>query len=96
MEFSVSLGTVTYGYSPEFLLSLDIFSFDRLLEIAHRVKNAEYQNQAIILRQAFGGDEKQFKSLLDSLSSEDPREKESKKAKDGFNAIVKMFGGSRG
>lgn len=83
-----------YHFQLEFLLDLDIFSFDRLVEQARDVRNSDLREQAIAMRVAFNGDQKQFGDFFDSLApAADRAAAEAKKVAQSFEKLKSVFGG---
>jgi hypothetical protein len=90
----VILAVSCYHFQLDFLLDLDVFSFDRLVDRARDVRNAELREQAIAMRVAFNGDSKQFEQFFDSLAPAGERAAaEAKKVAQGFQKLKGLFGG---
>jgi len=79
-------------------MGLDILAFDRLIDKSRDVRHSRLIEEASILRVAvnsgFSGDDKVFKSFVESYTPEYLREEqESEKIKRSVKQISKLFGG---
>lgn len=84
---------VSYHFPIDYLLDLDIFSFDRLLEVARYAKNTERREDFYVTNVAVNGDEAAFRALQDNLSNESPDAKEKRKVAEGMKKVEELFGG---
>ncbi len=84
----------SHHFPLDFLLDLDIVSFDRLLGRAHDAKNSELRENAVAMRVAFNGDQKQFEEFFESLLPVTQKEAiQERKIADGHDKLKKLFGG---
>jgi len=71
------VGAETFHFDLDYLLDLDVLSFDRLLQKARDARNQRLMEEADILRIAvnsgFSGEDKPFKALLEAYQPADLR-----------------------
>ena len=84
---------VSYHFPIDYLLDLDIFSFDRLLEVARYAKNTERREDFYVMNVAVNGDEKAFKAFYESFSNESPEVAEQKRIAESMKKVGELFGG---
>ena len=84
---------VSYHFPIDYLLDLDIFSFDRLLEVARYAKNTERREDFYVMNVAVNGDEKAFKAFHESFSNESPEVAEQKRIAESMKKVGELFGG---
>lgn len=84
----------SYHFPLDFLLDLDILSFDRLMGRAQDARNSQIRENAVAMRVAFNGDQKQFEEFFESLLPTSQKEAiQERKIADGHEKLKKMFGG---
>lgn len=94
MEASITAAVVLYHFPLDFLLKLDVFSLNRLMDASRLARNMEISESAIAMRNAMNADKKEFEKFLDHYSSEAPEDQNARKVAEGIDKAKRLFGGS--
>lgn len=83
-----------FGFDIEYLLDLDLASFDRLMLKAREARGAMLLEEAAVTRTAVWGDEKAWKSLTEAYTPDRLKEQHTKeKITKSVRQLHKLFGG---
>ena len=92
------VGAETFGYDIDFLLDLDLLSFDRLMQQSRECRNMRMLEEASIMRIAvnsgFSGEDKPFEALRAAYEPAYLQEAlEQDKIQQSAKRLSKLFGG---